>query len=264
MRIAVLGANGFVGSSLTAHLRKSNFVIPFVRRNINMLDPIQVRDALMVGKYDVVINCASVTTGSHYNDVRNDLGIFMNFYNCSEYYGKFINLSSGAEFDRELDLFNVPEKELFNRLPKDSYGFVQNTKSRICFEKEKFYNLRIFNCFGKGEISTRIFPKFLSKDKTLEITNDRYFDYFAIQDLCTVVDQFIYKDQKVKDVNCVYLQKFKISEVLEKFCKANNLESDFLVTSTSQNNYTGSGALLAELNFNLIGLDKGLECYLKD
>jgi len=264
MRIAILGGNGFVGSSLVKYLEQGHFVKSFTRQNIDMLDPYQVRVAVKEGNFDVVVNSASVTSQSSYEDVRNDLGIFINFYSCSSYYKKFINLSSGAELDRSLNLYNISETALFDVLPADSYGFVQNTKSRICFETEKFYTLRIFNCFGRGEIPTRIFPRFLSKTDTLEITNDRYFDYFSIQDLCRVVEQFILNDQSVKDVNCVYLQKFKISEVLEKFCKINNLKSDFSVTSTSQNNYTGSGALLAELDFNLIGLDKGLEYYLKD
>ena len=265
MRIAVLGANGFVGSSIFNYFSKDNFVIPFKRSNINMLDPIQVVDSLKGSKYDIIINCASRTSGTaSFTDVRNDLGLFMSFYNNSDLFGKFINISSGAEFDRERNLYNVRETELFDRLPLDSYGFSQNVKSRLCHEKNNFYNLRIFNCFGKGEISTRIFPRYLARSEPLEITNDRYFDYFCIQDLCTVVNEFAMNEQTIKDVNCVYKEKFKISQVLEKFCTLNNLPSEFTITSTSNTNYTGSGELLDSLNFNLIGLDQGLANYMKE
>ena len=265
MRIAVLGANGFVGSSIFNYFSKDNFVIPFKRSNINMLDPVQVANSLKVSNYDVVINCASRTSSvTSFSDVRNDLGLFMSFYNNSDLFGKFINISSGAEFDRDRDLFNVKEIELFDRLPSDSYGFSQNVKSRLCHEKNNFYNLRIFNCFGNGEIPTRIFPRYLARSGPLEITNDRYFDYFCIQDLCTVVKEFATNSQSVKDVNCVYKEKFKISQVLEKFCIANELPSEFNITSTSSTNYTGSGELLEGLNFNLIGLDQGLANYLKE
>jgi GDP-L-fucose synthase len=265
MRIAVLGANGFVGSSIFKYFSKDNFVIPFTRNNINMLDPVQVANSLKGSNYDVIINCASHTSGiSSFNDVRNDLGLFMNFYNSSDLFGKFINISSGAEFDRARDLFNTKEVELFDRLPSDSYGFSQNVKSRLCSEKDNFYNLRIFNCFGNGEISTRIFPRYLARSGSLEITNDRYFDYFCIQDLCTVVKEFAINNQLVKDVNCVYKEKFKISQVLEKFCQVNNLPSEFNVTSNSSTNYTGSGELLDSLKFDLIGLENGLASYMKD
>jgi GDP-L-fucose synthase len=265
MRIAVLGANGFVGSSIFNYFSKDNFVIPFKRSNINMLDPVQVVSSLKGANYDVIINCASHTSGtSSFPDVRNDLGLFMSFYNNSDLFGKFINISSGAEFDRDRDLFNIKETELFDRLPSDSYGFSQNIKSRLCFEKDNFYNLRIFNCFGNGEIPTRIFPRYLTRSGPLEIVNDRYFDYFCIQDLCTVVKEFSINDQPVKDVNCVYKDKFKISQVLEKFCTVNELPSEFNVTSNSSTNYTGSGELLDSLNFNLIGLDQGLANYTKE
>lgn len=264
MRIAVLGGNGFVGSSLIKYLERDHFVKSFTRQNIDMLDPYQVKIAVKEGNFDVIINTASVTSRSSYEDVRNDLGIFINFYSCSSYYKKFINLSSGAELDRSLNLYNKPETALFDVLPADSYGFVQNTKSRICFQTEKFYTLRIFNCFGRGEIPTRIFPRFLSKTGTLEITNDRYFDYFSIQDLCRVVEQFILNDQSVKDVNCVYREKYKISQVLTKFCELNNIKPDFKILSSAENNYTGSGKVLYELNFDLIGLEQGLIRYLSE
>jgi len=265
MRVAILGANGFVGSSIFNYFSKDNFVIPFNRSNINMLDPVQVVNSLKGVNYDVIINCASQTSGTaNFTDVHNDLGLFMSFYNNSDMFGKFINISSGAEFDRTRNLFNVKEEELFSRFPTDSYGFSQNIKSRLCSEKDNFYNLRIFNCFGRGEIPTRIFPKYLTRSGPLEITNDRYFDYFCIQDLYTVINEFALNTQSVKDVNCVYKDKFKISQVLEKFCTVNELPSEFNVTSNSSTNYTGSGELLDSLNFNLIGLDQGLANYTKE
>jgi len=229
MRVAILGANGFLGCSIFNYFSKDNFVIPFKRSNINMLDPVQVVNSLKGVNYDVIINCASQTSGTaNFTDVHNDLGLFMSFYNNSDMFGKFINISSGAEFDRTRNLFNV------------------------------------FNCFGRGEIPTRIFPKYLTRSGPLEITNDRYFDYFCIQDLYTVINEFALNTQSVKDVNCVYKDKFKISQVLEKFCTVNELPSEFNVTSNSSTNYTGSGELLDSLNFNLIGLDQGLANYTKE
>jgi hypothetical protein len=65
----------------------------------------------------------------------------------------------------------------------------------------------------------------------------------------------------VQHVNAVYEQKYKISQVLEKFCNLNNLEPSFKIVSESSNKYTGSGILLKSLDINLDGLENGLLTY---
>ncbi len=269
MKIAILGSNGFVGSSLFKYLcdNKKNIIFPVSRETLNLLNPIEVKEYLKDKKFDVVINAASSMkdAGSLY-DTRNNLGIFINFYNNSNLFGKFINLASGAEYDRTLDINLAEEEVIFKRLPDDSYGFGQNIKSRLSYEKENFYNLRIFNCFGQGEISTRIFPKFIraQTEAIFEIQNDRYFDYFSIQDLCKVVENFLINDYSTKDINCVYLEKNKISDVIKKFSSLNNLKSNYTITSTSNLNYTGSGLKLNSLGIKLNGLEHGLSNYVQN
>lgn len=171
-------------------------------------------------------------------------------------------MASGAEYDRTTNTEDAKEETIFNCLPKDSYGFGQNIKSRIAAETPGFYNLRIFNCFGKGEIKTRIFPKLLTD--TLDgfaISNDRYFDYFCIQDLCTVVEHFVNNNELAYDVNCVYKNKYKISEVAKMFLTLHKIDKEIIIESTSDNNYTGSGERLSELELPLIGLVQGLKNY---
>lgn len=259
MKIAVLGANGFVGSNVAKHL-KQHSVFPITRNTLNLLNSTEVRDYLKSEKFDVIVNCAAVMTNNDsLHDARNNLGMFMNFYNNAELFGKFINTASGAEFDRETNIDNAEEQLIFDRMPADSYGWGQNIKSRLCAKTDNFYNIRIFNCFGYGEPSTRIFPKFLSNG-TVDVY-DRYFDYFNIRDLCNVISHCIENNWTVKDVNAVYSTKYKISEVLAMFCKINNLEPNFKVVGVNNNNYTGSDSLLKTLNIELSGLENGLLAY---
>lgn len=263
MKIAVLGARGFVGRNVADHLNQSHQVTYVTRDTLDLLDPVVVKDFLKSNLFDVVVNCASMMTDNNsIVDARNNLGMFMNCYDNSQYYGKFINTGSGAELDRDFNLWLADESLLFNRMPKDSYGWGQNMKSRLCYHKENFYTIRIFNCFGFGEIPTRIFPRFIKEDY-LEISNDRYFDYFSIQDLCKVVDHCIENTWNHKDVNAVYKEKNKISQVLGMFCALNKLEPNFKVVSVSENNYTGSSARLDTLGIKLDGLAEGLREYLK-
>lgn len=262
MKIAVLGAKGFVGSNITQHLQTSFDVTPVTRNTIDLLNPLEVKDFLKTNCFDVVINCAAVMTDNvSLNDARNNLGIFMNFYNNSGLFGKFINTASGAEFDRSTNIDNMFESSIFNCMPKDSYGWGQNIKARLCAQTSGFYNIRIFNCFGRGEPSTRIFPKFL-KEGSITITGDRYFDYFSIQDLCTIVDHCVTHDWPINDINAVYEKKIKISEALELFCFVNNLKPKFTIESQSSNNYTGNALSLKTLGIKLTGLEEGFKNYL--
>lgn len=262
MKIAVLGARGFVGRNLTIHLSDKHEVIPVTRETLDMLDPIAVRGFLKEHIFDVVINCAAVMSNDNsLRDAHNNFGMFMNFYNCSGLYGKFINTASGAEFDRKTNIDRELESTIFNRMPSDSYGWGQNMKARLCARTDGFYNIRIFNCFGKGELETRIFPRFLF-NRNLEISNDRYFDYFSIQDLQKVVSHCIDHDWPISDVNAVYDEKLKISQVIQKFCEVHDIEPDFKVVSESSNNYTGSSLSLNTLGIKLDGLEQGFRDYI--
>jgi len=262
MKIAVLGAKGFVGSNIADHLLDNHHITPVTRDTLDMLDPNAVRKFLKSNVFDVVINCAATMTDNNLlHDARNNFGMFMNFYNNKDQFHKFINLGSGAEFDRHTDINCALESQIFSRMPKDSYGWGQNMKARLCAQTDNFYNIRIFNCFGAGEIPTRIFPRFISQGY-LEISNNRYFDYFSIQDLKIVVEHCVNNPWPINDVNAVYENKIKISEALELFCKARDLEPDFAVVSDSSNNYTGNGLSLKTLGIKLDGLEKGFKEYI--
>lgn len=264
MKIAVLGSNGFVGRNIGSYLKNHHNVVPVTRATVDLLDPYKLADYLKEQKFDVIINAAASMTGNDsFLDTRNNLGLFMNFYNNSNQFKKFINLASGAEFDRTFDINCAREELIFDRMPSDSYGFGQNVKSRLIISKRNFYNLRIFNCFGQGESQTRIFPRFIAKqyESTFEITNNRYFDYFSIQDLCKVVDAFVHNNYDYQDVNCVYMEKYKISEVIGMFASVHNLKNNIVVVSESDNNYTGDGNILKSLGIELEGLEKGIKQY---
>lgn len=264
MKIGVLGSNGFVGSNIVSYLTHHHNVVPITRATIDLLDPYKLPNYLKEQKFDVIINAAASMTGNDsFLDTRNNLGLFMNFYNNSNQFKKFINLASGAEFDRTFDINCAREELIFDRMPSDSYGFGQNIKSRLIIGKRNFYNLRIFNCFGQGESNTRIFPRFIAKqnEETFEINNDRYFDYFSIQDLCKVVDRFVQGSYDYQDINCVYMEKYKISEVISMFSNIHNLKNNIVVVSKSENNYTGDGNILKSLGIELDGLEKGIKKY---
>lgn len=267
MKIAILGSNGFVGRNLTERFKYAgNEVFELNRSSIDLLDPRTVRDWLENNRPDVVINAAaSMGHPDLLSDTYNNLGIFMNFYDNAHNFGRMINLASGAEFDREQNLDRIVESRITERMPKDSYGFGQNIKSRLALHRDNYYTLRIFNCFGLGEPKTRLIPRFLASNSQFKIVNDRYFDYFGIDDLYTVVKHFstvTYRYTPLRDINCVYNDKIKISEFLAMFCETRGISNDgWAIESSSDIHYTGSGDKLVNLGIDLLGLRKCLERY---
>jgi GDP-L-fucose synthase len=262
MKIVILGSKGFVGRNLTQHLSKTHHVFPLSRGVINLLDFDEVTKFLKEYNPDVVINAAAtMTQASTISDARNNLGIFMNFYNNRHLFGRFLNLGSGAEFDRSKNINIASSEDIFNILPEDSYGFGQNIKARLSVTTENFFNLRIFNCFGWGEIQTRIFPKFIHESEPLTV-DDRLFDYFSIQDLCTVVDYYVTEHEpKYKDINCVYRSKKLISDTMRIFKEITGINKKIVVTSMNQNNYTGDPKELFYLGLELLELEKSFKLY---
>jgi GDP-L-fucose synthase len=261
MKIAVLGANGFVGRNLAEHLEQTHEVVRVTRQTLDLIDPVAVHMFLKENMFDIVLNCAAVMTNNEsIDDARNNLGLFMNFYANSNFFKKFINMASGAEFDRSNSIDYAPEGLIFSKQPKDSYGWGQNIKSRMCAQSMNYYNIRIFNCFGPGEQPTRLLSKY-NREGQIEISNDRYFDYFSIQDLKKVVQHCIENDWPINDVNAVYERKYKISEIIIKYDRIHNRLPKLEIISTSENNYTGDSSALNSLGIELDGLEKGLEQY---
>lgn len=261
-RVAVVGANGFVGQHVCWHLSKKAVVTPVTRQTLDLHNAEHVRSFLKNGQFDVVI-LATMSYGDQSNvyDAWNLLGSFVNFYHNSDLFGRLINLGSGAELDRSRDINLATEAQLFDHMPKDSYGFGLNIKARMCHERDNFYNLRIFGCFGHSEKDTRLFKRFLASD-TFYLDNDRYCDYTSIQDLYRIIEYYVFaNDDMPADVNCVYKDKFKISDILTKFIEINNLTNRFEIRSVCDNNYTGSSDMLSQLPIELLGLEHGIKHY---
>lgn len=261
MKIAVLGAHGFIGSYLYNFLKShKHIVIPVTRQTLNLEHYSAVHEWMKLTQPDVVVNCAISGGGRrvndiNYSDVQRDLSIFLNFYNCP-YTNRYINIGSGAEFDLNKDINTVVEDQILYRRPVESYGFTKNTIARMCLAKNDFYTLRLFGCFDSSESEIRLFKRFLL-DTKIKI-QDRYFDYISAYDFAQIVDYYCTQQPIFKDINCVYNKKYLLSEILKKLKPGVEPNIDGTVLGKS---YTGSGSRLAGMNISLAGLEQGLKNY---
>jgi dTDP-4-dehydrorhamnose reductase len=265
MKVAVLGANGFLGKFLTKQLTADGYeVLPVSRYTVNLNSHSDVQHWLKVNTPDAVINCATAGGKAKlheiiYEDLHNNLSVFMNFYNNSNLFGKFINVGSGAEFDMTRNLDNIKEQEILSSSPKSSYGYSKNIIARLVLEKTNFYTLRLFGCFDASEPNFRLLRKALLQP-TVDIVNKK-FDYISARDFYQVVKYYLNNQVAVKDINCVYPKKIWLPKIVEKLKEYQKLNLKINVVAESDIHYTGNGYQLEKLGLPLEGLDIGLKNY---
>ena len=266
MKVAVLGANGYIGKYLSTSLSTDSYtVIPVTRQTLDLANFQLVQSWLQSVQPNVVINCATATgqfqtTDFVYQDVQNNLDIFMNFYNNSNLFDQFINIGSGAEFDRSINIDHAAEHDIFLKQPKDSYGYSKNIIARLAAEKENFVTLRLFGCFNAHEPTHRLFQKFI-RQSTVDIV-DRYVDYISLEDFGIIVKQYLNNITIHKDINCVYPDKYLLSEIFSLFHQTHGIKTQLHITGIDSKNYTGSSEQLSQLNFPLKGFLQGIKDYI--
>jgi GDP-L-fucose synthase len=263
MRIAILGARGFLGSYLTEFLFHNHYVMPVYRETVDLENFFAVDNWLLENKPDVVVNCAISGGGKNvndinYSDVQRNLNMFFSFYNSSRNF-KYINIGSGAEFDRSKNITNAWEHAIFDNTPIDTYGFSKNVIAKAVLKRDNFYTLRLFGCFDASEPDIRVFKKFKRDGKiTIE---DKYFDMISAEDFGRIVEYFCKNSPTVNDVNCVYETKTLLSEQLKLFAKYHVPHGSITTLVKEGRNYSGYGAALAGLSIPLLGLEESIKRY---
>jgi len=276
MKIAILGSNGFIGSYLKENLkRKDREIISITRKDLDLTNELDVKKWLIEIKPNIVINCAILLSkiGTLNNDTdRVDLGkernnylIFQSFFNNSDLFDKFINIGSGAEFDKATNIENVDESELYNRYPKDSYGYSKNIISRLCKHKDNLFTLRLFSIYHYTEPPFRLFKNLINcfNSEQKFTVSDRWQDFISMHDFCKIINYYIDNSDLPKDINCVYPEKTRIIELVNKFCKLKNIPESILIVKENNLNYTANGDKLKNLNIQFDGHNQGLKDYIK-
>tara|TARA_Y100000741_G_scaffold363427_1_gene351639 strand:+ start:166 stop:894 length:729 start_codon:yes stop_codon:yes gene_type:complete len=200
MKVGVLGCNGFFGRYFLEH----NKWIPITREEVDLLSPISVEKFFHRYKFSVIVHCA-VVGGSRLKEDTSDVlkeNILM-FENVSRFFdGKIIYFSSGAVFN--------------GNPPVDPYGLSKWIIDKRITQIPNAYSLRIWGCYGPGELSTR-FSAICRNKGHVVIEKDKYFDFINIEDVMKVVRDYIDGYRFSKQCNLVYPKRMKLSEWAKKF-----------------------------------------------
>jgi dTDP-4-dehydrorhamnose reductase len=265
MKVAVLGANGYLGKFLVNSLQHDKYnVLPVTRKTVNINSYSAVKTWLETNRPNAVINCATSiriadiqTNEVNYDDLRNNVNIFMNFYNIN-LFDKFINIGSGAEFDKRNNITEADEGDILTAQPIDSYGYSKNLISRLVLNHDKFYTLRLFGCLDVSESPARLFHK-LRTEPIINI-EDKQFDYFSARDFYRVIEYYLNNQVLYKDINCVYKEKQSLNQIVNIFNNYHKTSSVINITGVGKN-YTGNGYKLSNMNIKLKGLVESMKEY---
>jgi len=268
MKILVTGAAGFLGSYVSDHLT-GHQVHATTRNQLNLCDLAAVTETLERGRYDVVINCAVAgreqLRSYEHAIYTNNLKGFYNLAINDQWYQTLINIGSGAEFDIDQNIDQVKEIEIWNRVPQHSYGQSKNIIARLSTDFPKTVTLRLFGCFDPVESENRLLKRFSASTNNqlpFSLEQDRFFDMVSARDFVRVIEAVIDGTITDRDLNIVYDQKYRLSDILMLYSKLHGIDTTSLhIKSVTMLNYTGNSDNLSKYNLALDNLEQSLLLY---
>jgi GDP-L-fucose synthase len=269
MKILITGGNGNIAKIIKNNLSSYFDITNLNRNDLNVLNYEDIKNYLDKNNFDILVHTAILggrRTKEENGDVTHiNLLMLENLLKFSDKFKMIINFDSAAIYDRNTDILNRKEENLYT-IPTDYYGFSKYVIYQRSLQYDNFYNFRIFNIFHQNEEPDRFIKSCFISNKnntTVTIFEDKYFDFVYENDFITIIkyyfDNLENKNILKKTINICYEQKYKLSDIakliVEDHSKINILKSD------SNNNYSGNGELINSLNLNLLGLEESLKIY---
>jgi nucleoside-diphosphate-sugar epimerase len=274
LKILITGGNGNIATIIKNNLNNIYNVYSPSHSEVDLLNSNVLKDYINKLNPDIIIHTAIKggrrTKIDNYDVFYKNILMFENLLSCSKNVKMLINLDSGAIYDRNTDILNRKEHDLYS-IPEDFYGFSKYVIYNRSLSCNNVYNFRIFNIFHINEESDRFIKAcFNAKKNNTEflINDDKYFDFFYEDDFIKVLKYYLDnfdKNNLQKTINICYDKKYKLSEIanlIENISEYKKININIL-NLNSKNNYCGDSTLLYKLNntFEFDGLEKSLEKY---
>jgi nucleoside-diphosphate-sugar epimerase len=265
MKILVTGARGFVGGYISKSISSQHSVLAPTREELDLTDTAAVTYWFKYNQIDAVIHSAVAGRHDPFSTdpvyLTDSVLMFRNLWLNRHCYSKLINLGTAYEFDLSVDNSNVKEESVVKHLPLTSYGLAKNLIARIIKDTDNFYNLRLFGVFHETESSQRFFKKVIEQE-TITINNDQYFDYIYLEDIIPMIQCILNGSAQHRDINMVYPNKYRLSEVAKELCKLLGLDQNKIkIAANNGCNLSGDSSKLASYEFPLVGIHQGIRNY---
>jgi len=262
MKILITGGNGFIAKEIHKYLGNEYDIHCLGKEQLNLLDKESIHRRT-IEFYDVIINTAVI--GGNRKDVDDETVFYKNILMMENLLSSLndnqilINFSSGAEF----------------RSKDTAYGLSKKISTRLVNGRKKSYNLRLYGCFGYGEMDTRFIQRCFNLNEII-INDDIEFDFFYVEDVARVCKFLIDGgvgdnsrtnfNEKIKTIDCVYDTKYKLSDIANIIKTTYNPKLKVtIINPFSNGSYTGNSRQLLNLKLffkhNLVGFEHGLKEY---
>jgi nucleoside-diphosphate-sugar epimerase len=252
IKILITGANGYIGKFLYSELKNIYQVDIATRKDVDLTSSIQVHNFFKDKYYDIVIHCA--IEGGHrlikdtLKVLDNNLKMYYNLLEHKSCYNKFITFGSGAE--------------IF--LSEEPYGMSKNIISESIFEKNNFYNIRLYGIFDENELDSRFIKsnilRYINKEP-MQIYQNKFMDFFYTKDLLEVVHYYINSHNTLpKEYECSYYNELPYS-LLDIANIINNLDNYKVGISLNEKKIGTDyiSTIKRELPISFIGLKEGIK-----
>jgi UDP-glucose 4-epimerase len=244
-KILIIGSTGFIGKNLRAYFeRNTNFsLLTPTRQQLNLLNEHDCKMYLQLHKPDLVVH-AAVDISS----VENTLTMFFNIFKNRNCFGHFIQIGSGAEYDKRSYQPKIEESLFGKSVPIDTYGMAKYFIAREMENSGVGYsiNLRIFGIFGPHEDYHR---RFISNNicrvlagHSISLNRDMYFDYIDVDDLGKLILRLI-NILPLNDVSYNFCSGTPIllTEIASIISRKMGVNSGYIVQNEGMNpEYSGS------------------------
>ena len=268
-RILITGASGFIGRNLAEQLSKSFDAVAPGRDELDLMDASAVEAYLKEQQFDVVAHCAGIGSSrqSKVNGLfENNFRMFKNIAGCNNFFGKMVQIGSGAEYDKSRPIVRVREEEFGKRVPQDEYGRYKHKCSKYIENNDGIICLRLFGCFGKYEdYKTRFISNAICRSLfNLPITianRNVVFSYLYVNDLARVLSHFIENKARHKFYNVVPDETADLLSIARKVNEISGSNLPVIVKNPCMGNeYSGDNSRLrAELpDFKFTPLEQSL------
>ena len=255
-RLLLTGSSGFIGRNLKEYWQNRKDVVLFSpsHSELNLLNEKNVKSYFCLNNIDVVIHTANVNSTrnkdvSYAEQLDGNLRMFFNLVSCNSFFKKMYYFGSGAEYDKDNYIPSMTESYFGKNIPKDAYGFSKYIMAQACFGQENIYDLRLFGVYGPYEEYER---RFISnaicralKGLPITITQNVYFDYLWVGDLCKIMDWMIDNRPQKKHYNVCTGIRVDLLSLAEEVRENLRVNSPIIISKQGlKPEYTGDNVLL--------------------
>lgn len=204
MKILITGGNGYIAKGLSSRLSDKYDITTITRQDFDLTNYTQTTKWLEDKHFDIVIHTAAVggerLVADDESIVNQNLLMYYNLISLEDHFDRFITFGSGAELT----------------MPWDPYGFSKRIIAESMANRDKYYNLRIRAVFDENELDTRFIKGNLLRyinHEPMVIHQNKYMDFFYMEDLVSLVDYYITAKDPVQEVDCCYNYNLTLSEI---------------------------------------------------